>query len=136
NKIRAGVLICFESIFPDIARQEAVKGANLLVNLTNDAWYGESSAPYHSWAMTVFRAVENRRSLVRAANTGISGFVPPTGEILKEAPLFKVQAITASIPLLTGHTVFMRGGYRFGVLCLALIPFLLYLSAFKKQKKQ
>ncbi len=123
DTIQAGVLICFESIFPDIARQEAVKGANLLVNLTNDAWYGKSSAPYHSWAMTVFRAVENRRSLVRAANTGISGFIGPTGEIHKETSLFKAQTINARTPLLTGHTFFMHGGYRFGALCLALIPF-------------
>ena len=135
DTIQAGVLICFESIFPDIARQEVIKGANLLVNLTNDAWYGESSAPYHSWAMTVFRAVENRRSLVRSANTGISGFISPTGEIYKETKLFKAQAINARTPLLTGHTFFMHGGYRFGAICLALIPFLLYLSARKQQKK-
>jgi apolipoprotein N-acyltransferase len=135
DRVQAGVLICFESIFPDIARREAVKGANLLINLTNDAWYGESSAPHHSWAMTVFRAVENRRSLVRSANTGISGFVSPTGEIHKETSLFKAQTINARTPLLTVHTVFMHGGYRFGVLCLALIPFLLYLSVLKQQKK-
>jgi apolipoprotein N-acyltransferase len=136
DTIQAGVLICFESIFPDIARQEAANGANLLVNITNDAWYGESSAPYHSWAMTVFRAVENRRSLVRAANTGISGFISPTGKIYKETKLFKAQAISAKTPLLTGHTFFMHGGYRFGVICLALIPFLLYLSPRKQQKKK
>jgi apolipoprotein N-acyltransferase len=135
DTIQAGALICFESIFPDIARQETVNGANLLVNLTNDAWYGKSSAPYHSWAMTVFRAVENRRSLVRAANTGISGFISPTGEIYKETKLFKAQAINARIPLLTGQTFFMHGGYRFGAICLALIPFLLYLSVRKQQKK-
>ncbi len=135
DTIQAGALICFESIFPDIARQETVNGANLLVNLTNDAWYGKSSAPYHSWAMTVFRAVENRRSLVRAANTGISGFISPTGEIYKETKLFKAQAINARTPLLTGQTFFMHGGYRFGAICLALIPFLLYLSVRKQQKK-
>ncbi|MGB5686424.1 MAG: apolipoprotein N-acyltransferase [Candidatus Electrothrix sp.] len=135
DRIQAGVLICFESIFPNIARQEAVQGANLLVNITNDAWYGESSAPYHSWAMTVFRAVENRRSLVRAANTGISGFISPTGEIQHESSLFKAQSINSKTALLTGHTIFMLGGYRFSLLCLVLIPFLLYLSAFKKQKK-
>ncbi|MCI5124326.1 MAG: hypothetical protein D3925_07590 [Candidatus Electrothrix sp. AR5] len=85
--------------------------------------------------MTVFRAVENRRSLVRSANTGISGFISATGEIQHESSLFKAQSINAKTALLTGHTIFMDGGYRFGVLCLALIPFLLYLSAFKKQKK-
>ncbi|WP_446008949.1 apolipoprotein N-acyltransferase [Candidatus Electrothrix sp.] len=135
ENIKAGVLICFESIFPDIARQETTEGANLLVNLTNDAWYGESSAPYHSWAMTVFRAVENRRGLVRAANTGISGFVSPTGEILQETALFKALATNAKMPLLSHHTLFTCGGYRFAILCLTLIPTLLYFSARKKRKE-
>ncbi|CAK8712911.1 Apolipoprotein N-acyltransferase [Candidatus Electrothrix laxa] len=136
DRVQAGVLICFESIFPDIARQEVAEGANLLVNLTNDAWYGKSSAPYHSWAMTVFRAVENRRSLVRSANTGISGFISPTGEIKEESPLFKSETVSARTPLLTGHTVFMYGGYHFGAICLALVPFLLYLATRKQQRKK
>ena len=71
GSIMAGVLICYESIFPSISRTWVENGANVIVNLTNDAWYGKSSAPYQSWAMTVLRAVETRRSLVRSANTGI-----------------------------------------------------------------
>ena len=136
EKIQAGVLICFESIFPYIARQEAVEGADLLVNLTNDAWYGESSAPYQSWAMTVFRAVENRRGLVRAANTGISGFVDPTGEIHRETSLFAAQVTSMRMPLLTDRTLFMRGGYRFGAACFMLIPLLLYMCRQKKTKRK
>ncbi|MCW5211751.1 apolipoprotein N-acyltransferase [Desulfobulbus sp. TB] len=134
--IQAGVLICFESLFPDIARKEVAEGANLLANLTNDAWYGRSVAPDHSWAMTVFRSVENRRSLVRAANTGISGFVSPTGEILQETELFEAKAISARIPLLTLHSVFARGGYHFDIICLFLALILLYLSACKQQKNK
>ena len=139
EKMQAGVLICFESIFPDIARQETAAGANLLVSLTNDAWYGESSAPYHSWAMTVLRAVENRRGLVRSANTGISGFVTPDGETHKESSLFTAQATNMRMPLLTGHTVFMHAGYRFGLVCLlcsALLPVLLCLRARKARKEK
>jgi apolipoprotein N-acyltransferase len=132
DTIQAGVLICFESIFPDIARLETKKGANLLVNLTNDAWYGESSAPYHSWAMTVFRAVENRRSLVRAANTGISGFVNPTGEILQETQIFKATTRSKKMPLLTHYSAFTSGGYRFAFLCLVLIPILLLFQLIKR----
>ncbi|WPD25016.1 MAG: apolipoprotein N-acyltransferase [Candidatus Electrothrix scaldis] len=133
EKIQAGILICFESIFPNIARKESLEGANLLVSMTNDAWYGKSSAPYHSWAMTVFRAVENRRGLVRAANTGISGFVSPVGEIAKESSLFTAQTLSLKTPLLTGHTIFMLGGYRFGLVCCILIPILLYLSTRRQQ---
>ncbi len=124
--LKLGVLICFESIFPDIARQEAAAGANLLVNLSNDAWYGRSSAPYQSFAMAVFRAVETRRSLVRAANTGISGFVAPSGRILDQSPLFRPLTITANVPLLEEKTIFVRFGYHFGPACLVLIPLLLF----------
>ena len=127
GKIRVGVLICFESIFPAIARREVEAGANLLVNLTNDAWYGLSSAPYQSFAMSVFRAVETRRSLVRAANTGISGFVEPTGAIRVQSPLFEPAALTETVVLLDVQTVFTRTGHWFGALCLILIlPLLLF----------
>jgi apolipoprotein N-acyltransferase len=136
--IRAGVLICFESIFPDIARRTAEEGANLLVSMTNDAWYGQSSAPQHSWAMTVLRAVENRRSLVRAANTGISGFVLPTGAVSRESGLFTAEALTDTVPLLTEQTVFAQGGHWFGHACLALTGLFLFgrIWACSKQRRQ
>lgn len=127
GNIRAGVLICFESIFPAISRREVEAGSNLLVNLTNDAWYGRSSAPYHSLAMSVFRAVETRRSLVRAANTGISGFVEPSGIIRAQSRLFEPAALMETVVLLSGQTFFTSGGYWFGSLCLAMIVPLLLL---------
>ncbi|MFP7754958.1 apolipoprotein N-acyltransferase [Thermodesulfobacteriota bacterium B35] len=120
GRMKLGVLICFEAIFPDIARLEVRQGANLLANLTNDAWYGRSSAPYQSMAMAVFRAVENKRSLIRAANTGISGFVDPAGNIISATPIFRPMALTADVPMLDVETVFTRAGYRFGAACLAL----------------
>jgi len=126
ERIKAGVLICFESIFPEIARKTTEEGANLLVNLTNDAWYGPSSAPHHSWAMTVMRAVENRRSLLRAANTGISGIIEPTGAVKIQSGLFDEEVLTdSSIPLLTEQTFFVRIGHWFGSCCLGLTGLLL-----------
>jgi apolipoprotein N-acyltransferase len=77
-----GVLICFEDLFPELSREFVKKGARFLVNITNDAWYKESSAPYQHFAASVFRAVENRVYLARAANTGISGFIDPAGRVL------------------------------------------------------
>ncbi len=127
GSIKAGVLICFEAIFPDIARREAGQGSNLLVNLTNDAWYGRSSAPHQSWSMSVLRAVENRRSLVRAANTGISGIVDPSGTIRAQSELFVPAALSETIPLLTNQTIFQRGGYWFGACCLCLSVLLLFI---------
>jgi apolipoprotein N-acyltransferase len=76
------VLICFEDLFPEISRQFVKRGAGLLVNITNDAWFGKTSAPYQHLQASVLRAVENRRFLVRAANTGISGFIDPGGKII------------------------------------------------------
>jgi apolipoprotein N-acyltransferase len=117
---RIGVLICFESIFPDIARKWSEQGANVLVNLTNDAWYGKSSAPYHSMAMTVLRAVETRRSVVRSANTGISGFIDPLGRVDTSSPIFVTWAATDRVALLGDQTVFVRWGYRFPGVCLVV----------------
>ncbi len=76
------VLICFEDLFPELSRKFVSQGAQFLVNITNDAWYKETSAPYQHLQACVFRAVENRVFLARAANTGISGFINPTGKII------------------------------------------------------
>jgi len=76
------VLICFEDLFPQISREFTKKGANFLVNITNDAWFGKTSSPYQHLQASVFRAVENRLCLVRAANTGVSGFIGPAGKII------------------------------------------------------
>ena len=121
DNLRVGVLICYESIFPVIARNTTALDANMLVNITNDAWYGRSSAPVQSLAMAVLRAVENRRALVRSANTGISGFIDPQGRVAEESAIFTETAAAASIPLLQSQTVFTRVGYRFGLLCAFLI---------------
>ena len=76
------VLICFEDLFPDLSREFVKRGAGFLVNITNDAWFKRTSSPYQHFCASVFRAVENRVFLVRAANTGISGFIAPTGKIV------------------------------------------------------
>ncbi|MBV5317463.1 MAG: apolipoprotein N-acyltransferase [Desulfobulbaceae bacterium] len=125
GSMRLGMLICYESIFPDIARGAVVRGANLLVNLTNDAWYGRSSAPDQSLAMAVLRAVETKRTLIRAANTGISGFVDPLGRVTSQTEIFTEAALVSSVAMLDQATVFSRYGYRFGTACLLLIPLLL-----------
>ncbi|MBU1726770.1 MAG: apolipoprotein N-acyltransferase [Candidatus Omnitrophica bacterium] len=79
--IKYSVLICFEDVFPELSRRFAAKGASLLINITNDAWYKKTSAPFQHLAASVFRAVENRVPLARSANTGISGFIDATGKI-------------------------------------------------------
>jgi apolipoprotein N-acyltransferase len=118
--IRGGVLICFESIFPDIARRWVDVGANVLINLTNDAWYGRSSAPSQSMAMTVLRAVETRRSLVRAANTGISAFVDPVGRVVASSTIFTTWSKSMQVSLMDDVSFYVRYGYLFGPGCLLL----------------
>jgi apolipoprotein N-acyltransferase len=86
---RIGVMICFESIFPEIGRKFVQNGADLLANLTNDAWFGDTAAPYQHLSILTLRAIENRRWIVRAANTGISAFIGPDGRIRREIPLFR-----------------------------------------------
>jgi apolipoprotein N-acyltransferase len=115
---RIGVLLCYESIFPDIAEKWVRAGANILINLTNDAWYGKSSAPEQSFAMTVFRAVENRRSVVRAANTGISGFIDPLGRVRLRSEIFVPWQAVDDVALREEAPFLARYGYLFAPGCL------------------
>jgi apolipoprotein N-acyltransferase len=80
--LKFSVLICFEDLFPELSKNFVKKGADFLVNITNDAWFKKTSSPYQHLQASVFRAVENRVYLVRAANTGVSGFIAPSGKII------------------------------------------------------
>jgi apolipoprotein N-acyltransferase len=113
-----GVQICFEIIFPGLSRSLVKHGAGLLVNLTNDAWFGRSSAAFQHFTMTVFRAVENRRTLVRCANTGISGFIDPVGRIVERSELFEDAVIEKTVPVLKTTTIYTRMGDVLPLACL------------------
>jgi apolipoprotein N-acyltransferase len=115
-----GTFICYESIFPGLVREFSRNGAELLVNITNDGWYGTTSAPYQHFAMATFRAVENRKWLLRAANTGISGFVDPKGRVVRASQLFEKRAIVGEAAFVPGLTVYARIGDAFAWLCLAV----------------
>jgi apolipoprotein N-acyltransferase len=117
---RLGVQICYEIIFPHLSRDMIKNNASLLVNITNDAWYGRSSAPNQHFSMAVFRAVENRRSIIRSANTGISGFIDPCGRVIAATPLFEDLVITRSMPMLEAATFYSRFGDLFARICLGL----------------
>ncbi|HRS82309.1 MAG TPA: apolipoprotein N-acyltransferase [Smithellaceae bacterium] len=107
---KIGVMICYEGILPEAARRYKNAGADLLVNITNDAWFGRTSAPYQHLSMSVFRAVETRLCLVRAANTGISAMVDPTGRILARTGLFERNQIAGRMPLIQTPTVYAAWG--------------------------
>jgi apolipoprotein N-acyltransferase len=115
---RFGVLICFEVIFPDLVRHFARHGAQFLVNITNDAWFGYSPASYQHLSMVVFRAIETRLPIVRAANTGISAVIEPTGRLTQQTDLFVRTWIKASItPAGGGPTFYTRWGDVFAYGC-------------------
>ena len=108
----------YEAIFPDLVREFAARGAQLLVNITNDGWYGRTSAPYQHFAMAKFRAVENERYLVRAANTGITAVVDPRGRVVARTELFEKAVLVRDVPLLARSTFYSRHGDLFAWACL------------------
>jgi len=125
-----GILICYEAIFPDLARTHVKKGAKILVNLTNDAWFGMTSAPYQHLCMSAFRAVENGRPLIRAANTGFSAFIGSNGKIIEHSSLF-TEAVLKHEVRVNGpaRTFYTRYGDIFAlailVICLINLFFIL-----------
>jgi len=116
---RIGGYICYEAIFPGLVRRFTAQGAELLVNVTNDAWYGTTSAPYQHLAMAAFRAVENRRYLVRAANTGITAVVDPWGRVLEPTPLFEQAVLVREVPFVAETSFYTRHGDVFARACAA-----------------
>jgi len=129
-----GIQICYEMIFPDLSREMARNRAAFLINMTNDAWYGKTSAPYQHFSMAVFRAVENRRSLIRSANTGISGFIDPAGRIIVSTPLFEEAVITRSMPVLKTESFYTRYGDVFALTCMAISILLCLFCAISPNK--
>jgi apolipoprotein N-acyltransferase len=120
---RFGVVICFEVIFPDLVRRFVDLGADYMVTITNDAWFGRSSAPYQHFGMVVFRAVENRVYFARAANTGISGFIDPFGRIVHQSNIFTEEALTGEIQTGGPRTFYTGYGNLFGYACVILALF-------------
>ncbi len=135
DSARVGMLICYEAIFPEIARASVNAGAELLVNITNDSWYGPSSAPFQHLAISRMRSIETGRYQVRAANTGLSAIIDSRGRILKEsglgllsnkiikprrADLPEPTYLTAEVALLSNRTPYLILGDLFAWVCVFL----------------
>jgi apolipoprotein N-acyltransferase len=129
---RIGNLICYEIIFPGLVRKFVDKGANVLVTITNDAWFGRTFAPYQHFSMAVFRAIENRVPVVRAANTGISGFIDSKGRILNKSNIFIETVLTEEITVGIKKSFYTKYGDIFSYLCI-LISVSLIISAFMRR---
>ncbi|MBT9554388.1 MAG: apolipoprotein N-acyltransferase [Myxococcales bacterium] len=115
-----GVLICYEDIIPRFTRRVAAKDPNVLVNVTNDAWFGHTPEPYLHLALATFRSIENRLWMVRSTNTGVSAFVDAVGRIVSETTLTDPEVLVADVPMLTTWTPYRAFGDVFAWSILAL----------------
>jgi apolipoprotein N-acyltransferase len=117
---QASTAICYEVVFPSLARDAVAAGSGLLTTVTNDGWYGRSSAPYQHFEMASMRAIEQGRYLARAANTGISGIVDPYGRIVARSGIFEQVGLVGEARFLTGRTVYSLIGDVIAYVSIAL----------------
>ena len=117
--LKIAPLICYEDIIPSFSRKFAAKGANLIVNITNDAWFGKTYAPYQHLLLSIPRAVETGRYLIRATNTGISAIIDPVGRVVEKTDIFKETSLEGKVAILDGkNTLYTRIGDLFPLWCL------------------
>ena len=131
-----GTPICYEIVFPDLVRRFTKQGARFLATMTNDGWYGRSSAPYQHFAAAVLRAAENHRFLLRAATTGISGIIDPAGRILQRTEIGARTFLIGDVTPAAGLTFYVRHGNVFCFLDLTISALFLILSFFRTPKKR
>ncbi|MGM0610429.1 MAG: apolipoprotein N-acyltransferase [Thermodesulfobacteriota bacterium] len=133
GKLALGVLICYEVIFPGQVQSEIESGANMLVNISNDAWFGRTSAPLQHLNMAAMRAVEQNRFMVRSTNTGISAFIAPDGSIIEKSGLFSEQLLRASVPVVRERTFFSRYFEAIHIFWFVLAALLVIYCLYKKR---
>jgi len=126
-----GLAICFESIFPYISRELTSSGAEMLCVITNDAWFGRTSAAEQHAAKSVFRAVENRRYLLRGAATGVSSIIDPYGRVLDGSPIFHRAILKARVRGMHGETFYTRHGDWFVYTSLGVAGLLAVVAALR-----
>ncbi|HEY6223973.1 MAG TPA: apolipoprotein N-acyltransferase [Gemmatimonadales bacterium] len=107
---RAGVVVCYESAFEDLARKYRARGADFLVNITNDAWFGRTAAPYQHASHLVLRAIETRMGIARGANDGVSEFVDPLGRATDQSELETQATVTGRLVTSDVRPLYVRWG--------------------------
>lgn len=132
---RIGVFVCYEDILPAFSSQLAARDPNLLVNLTNDAWFGKTAEPYLHLQLARMRSVETRRTLVRSTNTGVSAVVDPVGRVVAQTDLDDPELLVQDVPLLTERTVYTRIGDLFAQVLLFCVASLVVARRFAAQRR-
>jgi len=131
---KLGIQVCYEVIFPELAREYVKAGARILVAITNDAWFGRSSAPYQHLSIAVFRAVETRTPLIRAANTGITAIIDQNGHIRSMTGLFIEGFRTGEVKPGSGESLYLKIGDAPALLCLLLTVCVVLIIWFNRRK--
>jgi len=119
------VYICYEGIFPQLLRKFVENGAEVLVNITEDGWFGRTNGPYQHAQMAAFQSIIFRRSVVRSANTGVSFVSDPYGRILEETRIFTTDYVMCEVPFLNCRTTYTRIGNIFGWTFFLLVFFVI-----------
>jgi apolipoprotein N-acyltransferase len=133
GQTQVGVLICAEAVFPELAQEYVRAGARILLNITNDAWFGRSSAPYQHLSIVAFRAVETRTPLIRAANTGITTIIDQNGHIRNMTGLFVEGFRTGEVRPGTGDSLYLKIGDSAALLCVVLTTGIVGLYWFRRK---
>src|SRR5271157_2047551 len=128
-----GVFICYEAIIPQLARRLVANGADVLVNISNDAWYGDSAAAYQHLEMARLRAIENHRYLLRATNNGLTTLIDPYGRVLDEIPRYRRMVMPAYFNFETGQTFYSAHGDVFAWLSAAVAGLMLAYGSMSKK---
>lgn len=127
ERVRLASLVCYEGIFPGLTRRFVASGAEVLFNLSNDAWYGRSSAPEQLLAMVAMRAVENRVPVIRATNTGVSAIIDASGRIRRRTDLFEEAVFVDDVAITAGRSLYAVIGDTFVYMCIAVLALLISL---------
>lgn len=136
GNLALGVLICYEATFTELAQDRVEQGANLLVNISNDAWFGKTAAPKQHLDMTVLRAVEQGRYVARATNTGITAIIDPKGNITTQGKSFRADVIFGTVGTRTGFTIYHRLFSLIRALLIAGAIAVLAYSIYTNKKKE
>ena len=119
GKAKIGQLICYEDIVAGMPRYTTQAGAEVLLNILNDAWYGNTAAPYQHQALALWRAIENRRYLLRGSNSGVTSIIDAAGRVVAEGGLFTAEVVSGTVPRLQMMTFYTRYGDVFAWLTVA-----------------
>ena len=126
ENVRLGTLICYEGILPEFVREMMKTNPEILINITNDDWFGPTAERYLHFALAIPRAIEQRRAFVRSTLTGVSGFVDPVGRLIKLTKMTDPEIIHWDVPRLTVPTLYQAGGYWFERACAGLFVVMLF----------